>query len=174
VSESDAVDFAKLSGVVLAPLADRPVGDWHRAAPGQWSAAQIVEHLTLTLERTADAFERAQAGAPMTRRPRTPQQEALYHLILDRRVFPPGGKAPTSVTPGDHVDPAATTARLHAVVARWLNLVGRLGPARAADLFVRHGAVGDLTLGEWLRWHVVHADHHVAQIVARLSGDAHG
>jgi len=54
-------------------------------------------------------------------------------------------------------------------VTRFLALARELLPDRQADLFVRHPAFGDLTLPEWLRFHVRHCAHHARQIRARLA-----
>jgi len=53
-------------------------------------------------------------------------------------------------------------------VARFLELEHLLLPARRYDLFVKHPRLGDLTLEEWERFHVIHARHHAKQILARV------
>src|SRR3989442_1433734 len=63
--------FADLPQLVLGPLAGRPDADWHRAPPGKWSPAQIVQHLAIGIDGSARTFESRRAHAPMRRRPRT-------------------------------------------------------------------------------------------------------
>jgi len=50
----------------------------------------------------------------------------------------------------------------------WLRLERELLPRRRADLFVKHPRMGDLTLEEWMRFHLIHARHHARQIRRRI------
>ena len=160
--------FANLADIVLVPFADRPDEAWYVAPPGKWNSAQIVEHLALGLEWSAAGFEERRARDPMVRRPRT-----LFHRIA--RVFimriewiPPGFKAPSRAVPTPHVERAVAEQRFRRGIARTLEIAQLLLPARAHDLFVKHPRLGDLTLGEWMDFHVVHARHHARQIRQRM------
>src|SRR5438874_1843389 len=62
----------------------------------------------------------------------------------------------------------AVERQLRDGVARFLALAHELLPARRDDLFVKHPAFGDLTLPEWLQFHIRHCAHHAKQIRARL------
>jgi hypothetical protein len=53
--------------------------------------------------------------------------------------------------------------------ARFVELAHVMLPGRRRDLFVKHPVLGDLTLEEWLRFHVVHCTHHAKQIRDRLA-----
>jgi hypothetical protein len=160
--------FADLPDIVLVPFAGRPDGDWYRAPPGKWNAAQIVEHLALGLEWSGVGFEERKTRDPMTRRPRPLVQRLARGLILVAGVFPPGRKAPSGSVPADQVDRGQ--AARHFTEGwerfRWLNQL--LLPARRFDLFVKHPRLGDLTIEEWQRFHLVHARHHAKQIRQRL------
>jgi hypothetical protein len=159
-----------LRDVVLGPLAGRPEAAWQQAPAGKWTPAQIVEHLALALEMSATTFATRRAKEPMARRGTTLKEKVGKVLTLGLGWFPPGRKAPERTTPPPRVDGHAAEAHFRAAVAAWDAVEHDLFPARRNDLFVKHPRLGDLTLEEWGRFHVVHARHHARQIQARLAG----
>ena len=66
-------------------------------------------------------------------------------------------------------DRAATAAQLREGVAHFERLARELLPARRTDLFAKHPVFGDLTIEEWMRFHVVHTEHHRKQLIGRIS-----
>ena len=160
--------FATIAEFLLEPLAGRGDDDWFRAPAGAWCPGQIVDHLTIAIENSVQAFASRADKPPMTRRPRPLVQVLASHLLLTTGWFPPGRRAPETTVPSTRPERAATEARLHAGVAAFLDLEQRLLPRRAFDLYVKHPVLGDLTLGEFMTFHVRHAEHHRRQIVRRL------
>lgn len=160
--------FADLADFVLAPLQGRDDAAWFHAPAGQWSPAQIVDHLTMAVENSAKAFAARADKPPMQRRPRPVIQVLASHLVLTTGWFPRGRRAPDTTMPDTRPDRAGTEARLRSGVAAFLDLERDLLPRRAYDLFIRHPALGDLTLGEFMTFHVRHAEHHRKQIIQRL------
>ena len=102
-------------------------------------------------------------------RPRTTVELLSYLLVLRIGWVPSGRRAPAATVPAERPDPQAVERQLRDGVARFLALERELLPARATDLFVKNPALGDLTLPEWLRFHVRHCEHHTRQIRARLA-----
>ena len=96
-------------------------------------------------------------------------QTIARNLVLRMEWFPSGGKAPAVALPSAAPDPPVLERRLRAAVARFDRLAADLLPARAHDLFVGHHVFGDLTLPEWLRFHVIHTRHHAEQLRERLA-----
>jgi uncharacterized protein DUF1569 len=160
--------FSDLPDIVLGPWQDRSDAEWQQAPPGKWAPAQIVEHLALALEWCATGFEERRARDPMLRRPPTFGQRLGKLLVMQLGWFPPLLKAPSRSTPAPHVDRASAEAHFRRGVERNEQLAKLLLPARARDLFVKHVRMGDLTLPEWLEFHVIHARHHARQIRDRL------
>lgn len=160
--------FDAIPDVVLGPLASRAEADWYRAPPGKWSPAQIVQHLALSLETSARTFDERKARPPMQRRPRGMLQHLAYVLVLRLGWSPLERDAPAAVRPADRPNARDVEQQFREAVARWRALERRLLPARATDLFLKHPALGDLTIPEWLRFHVWHCAHHAKQIHARL------
>lgn len=161
--------FADIPDVVLGPLAGRPEADWHRAPPGKWTPAQIVQHLALGIDGNGRTFESRRTKPAMQRRPRTGPQWIGWLVVLRLGWIVPGRESPPGVRPAERPDPASVDRQLRDGVARFLRLERELVPARSRDLFVKHPALGDLTLPEWLRFHALHSAHHARQIRARLA-----
>lgn len=171
VREGRSVEgFAGLPDYVLGPLAGLPATDWHRAPPGKWSAAQIVEHLTISLESSGLRFAERRSRPPMRRRRRDPVTLVAYWLVLRLGWFPSGFPAPAATRPGPQPDPAGIARRFREGHRRFIDLAAQLVPGRRHNLFVKHPVIGDLTFEEWLRFHVVHCRHHAQQIRKRVVG----
>lgn len=161
--------FGAIPDVVLGPLAGRSDVEWHRAPLGKWSPAQIVQHLALSLEGSGRAFQERRAKPPMQRRPRSVRERLGYFLVLGIGWVPSGRQAPTPTRPVERPDARAVERQLRDGVARFQALERELLPSRRDDLFVKNPALGDLTLPEWLRFHVRHCAHHARQIRTRLA-----
>src|SRR2546428_3675707 len=99
--------FTDVPQLVLGPLAGRPDADWHRAPPGKWSPAQIVQHLAIGIDGSARTFESRRAHAPMRRRPRTLWERLGYLAILQLGWYPTGFHSPAAVRPAERPDRAA-------------------------------------------------------------------
>jgi len=161
---SRVVDFEH---VVLGPLAGRPEGDWQRAPAGKWTPAQIVEHLAISLERSARGFEAPQGG--QRRRPPTLIERVARWLVFGLAWTPPGVRAARGTTPAARVEAGDAERHFRDGLARWASLESR--PAEVnPGTFVRHPRLGDLDLEEWIRFHVWHCRHHAKQIRSRLAG----
>lgn len=162
--------FRSLPELVLGPLAGRPDAHWYRAPVGKWNSAQIVEHLSISLESSSKGFESRRDKPPMQRRARTPFELLASVVILGVRWFPPGRQSPPGARPPEHVERAHAEAHFRDGFDRFLRITPDLLPARGEDLFVKHPVLGDLTLPEWLRFHIIHCGHHAAQIRSRVAG----
>lgn len=161
--------LAELSALVLEPLRDRTDAEWERGPAGKWTPAQIVEHLALGLTLSAETFQARRNHAPMSRRPRTPAEAIATLLILGFRWFPPGRKAPSRTTPTEQITRRVAEDHFLTGITGWVQVERDLLAARGHDLFVKHPRLGDLTIGEWIRFHLIHGRHHARQIRQRIS-----
>jgi uncharacterized protein DUF1569 len=160
--------IAELPALVLGPLQGRADSEWERGPAGKWTPAQIVEHLALGLTLSAETFLSRKNHAPMKRRSRTPAEQIARLFIFGLRRFPPGRKSPERTTPPPQIDHRAAEEHFLAGVEAWDQVDRALLPERRADLFVKHPRMGDLTVEEWMRFHVIHARHHAKQIRQRV------
>jgi uncharacterized protein DUF1569 len=162
--------FSDVPEIVLGPLATRPDADWYRAPAGHWTAAQIVEHLALGLQWTAAGFEDRRARDPMVRRPLKLLERVGRVCIMDLGFFPPFLRAPERSVPPEKIERHVAEEHFRKGFERIQEIAKLLLPARARDLFVKHPRLGDLTLPEWMEFHVRHARHHAKQIRQRIAG----
>jgi len=160
--------LAELRTLVLDPLRGRSDGDWERGPAGKWTPAQIVEHLALGLNLSAETFQNRRNHAPMSRRRRTPAEQIARFFIFGLRWFPPGRKAPERTRPAPQINRATAEAHFLAGLEAWDQVDRALLPERRSDLFVKHPRMGDLTVEEWMRFHLIHARHHARQIRQRI------
>jgi len=160
--------LAELRSLVLGPLQGRNDSEWERGPAGKWTPAQIVEHLALGLTSSAETFQKRRNHAPMSRRPRTPAEHVAKFLIFGLHWFPPGRKAPERATPAAQITRVAAETHFLTGLDVWDQVDRALLPARRVDLFVKHPRMGDLTIEEWMHFHVIHARHHARQIRQRL------
>jgi hypothetical protein len=79
-----------------------------------------------------------------------------------------GRKAPERTTPAPQIDRRTAESHFLAAVEAWDQVDRALLPERRADLFVKHPRMGDLTVEEWMQFHVIHARHHARQIRERV------
>ena len=161
--------LTELSALVLDPLRGRPDAEWERGPAGKWTPAQIVEHLALGLTLSAETFQARRNHAPMARRPRTPAERIATFLILGLRWFPPGRKAPSRTTPDEQTTRRIAEGHFLTGIAGWVDVERDLLATRGHDLFVKHPRLGDLTIDEWIRFHLIHGRHHARQIRRRIS-----
>src|SRR6266480_6457863 len=162
--------LGELPDLVLGPLRGRADSEWERGPAGKWTPAQIVEHLALGLTLSAATFQSRKSHAPMKRRPRTPAEQIARLLIFGLRWFPPGRKSPERTTPAPGIDRATAEAHFLAGLEAWDIVDRALLPERRFNLFVKHPRMGDLTIEEWMQFHLIHARHHARQIRQRIAG----
>lgn len=162
--------LSELPALVLGPLAGKSEASWQQAPPNKWTPAQIVEHLALALEMSATTFSTRKDKEPMARRATTLREKVGKMFTFGIGRFPPGLKAPERTTPQPQVEGPFAETHFRSALAKWEAVERDLLPARAQDLFVKHPRLGDLTIGEWARFHLVHARHHARQIRSRLAG----
>jgi hypothetical protein len=161
--------LAELSAIVLDPWRNRSDAEWERGPAGKWTPAQIVEHLAIGIDGSARKFDERRDRPPMTRRPRRLVERIASVSILGLGWYPQGFKAPEGTVPAARITRAEAEAHFREGIARWEALERDVLPRRPRDLFLRHPRLGDLTMREWVRFHLVHARHHAKQIEQRLA-----
>lgn len=159
----------------LALAAAVPPDRWREPrAPGKWSPAQEVTHVTLAYEVIGEGLV---GGAGMQIVTRPPKRLLLRWLVLPYILrtgrFPGRPTAPREVAPpGPGVDasasPAESLARLERAAASferaWMEARSET-PSRR----VGHAYFGAITLDQMLRLGTVHTRHHAKNLVRTAS-----
>jgi hypothetical protein len=133
---------------------------------GKWSAANILEHLSITYGGTARVMKKAaERGASLATRASGYQRLAAF-VVTGIGFLPGGRKAPEMTVPtGLAANDALAAIRRNLVEmdAAFAAAGERLpGNRPVAD----HPVLGPLTLRQWRRFHWVHTRHHMKQIAA--------
>jgi hypothetical protein len=160
--------FSGIPQRLLTPLEGRGDDVWHAGRPGVWSPGEIVAHVAIAIATSAEGLASRREKPPMRRRRRQPYQVVAKAIVLGTGWFPVRRQAPQHTLPPTRPDREETEAKLRDGVARFEGLAVELLPARRHDLFVRHPVFGDLTIEEWMRFHVVHTEHHRKQLIMRM------
>jgi hypothetical protein len=134
---------------------------------GKWSAAGVLEHLSITFSGTARLMRKCmEGGKPLGSAPTLTQRFATL-LVTGWGYFPTGRPAPEFSRPqGLSGEAALQTIRenLAAMDQALAECEQRFGSeVKMAD----HVVLGPLTIPQWRRFHLVHTRHHMKQI-ARL------
>lgn len=143
-----------------------------RPSEGKWSAADILEHLSLTYRGTVKNLERSlAAGKPLGGKPSL-KQRLINVLVLDIGYLPSGRKSPEGAKPrgmpGDQVldEMRSRLANMDDAIQ---NCEGKFGSrAFVAD----HPVLGPITMQQWQKFHWVHGMHHVKQILRMRGGSS--
>jgi hypothetical protein len=138
-----------------------------RHKPGQWSASEILEHLSRAFSSTSKLLERhLHAGHPSNAQASRREWRRTL-LVIELGYFPSGAKAPEFTLPKGLPPEQAvayfreTLEAMDGMLARCEQRFGR----RAA--VASHAIFGPLTVRRWRKFHWVHTRHHARQIRAR-------
>lgn len=139
------------------------------ARPDRWSIQQIVEHLLLTYSFTETAVDiRLKKRKPTLAKPSLLQRFSQY-TVTRLGYFPHGRKAPAFVMP-ICTEPPISGEELTQTAGRHLQRLDQLF-YEGEDLFgssrcVTHHVLGSMSIPQWRRFHLIHGEHHVKQILA--------
>jgi hypothetical protein len=161
--------FTDIPDRLLGPLEGKGDDVWHHGRPGVWSPGEIVAHVAIAIGTSAEGIASRREKPPMQRRSVLPIQVIAKAIVLGTGWFPVRRKAPPTALPPTRPDRAATEAKLKGGIAAFERLAAELLPARRSDLFLKHPVFGDLAIEEWMRFHVVHTEHHRRQLIRRVS-----
>ena len=137
--------------------------EWRRA--GKWSAAEILEHLSLTYSGSTLGLNRCiQAGKTLARKPNLKDRIVTF-VVVKVGYLPSGREAPQGTRPKgvsgtqvlDELD-----RNLEAMDVTIQQCEQRFG---TSTKLLNHPILGPLTGPEWRKFHFVHARHHAKQIL---------
>lgn len=118
-----------------------------------WTLAQIADHLAMTIEWQ---MARLPVGKLPDRLPPKWVRWIFRLIFLGFGRLPSGVPAVSSIVPQKDVDLDASLRRLRSAIAE---MFGSDGPYRTHPFF------GNMTKSGWIRFHEVHAAHHLSHVV---------
>lgn len=139
---------------------------------GHWSAAEVVEHLSLAFGATAVGMEQRLRSGDLDVRPRTLYDRVSTLLVVAIGYIPTGRKAPGYTVPsGIGAEKALRNLRenLEAMDLAITRLEAKYGD----HVIGVHPILGPLRPNQWRKFHLVHTRHHARQIVALKAATAH-
>lgn len=133
---------------------------WHPQE--KWSAAQILEHLSLAFSGTARGMERAIKGE-ISCPPRTMKESVAVFVVVGFGYMPGGRHAPKGTVPGPG-DPQNAVSVILENLTAMDKAIARVEQAKGSKVRLPHPILGPLTLPQWRKFHWVHTAHHMKQI----------
>ena len=147
----------------LATAGERLADRWSEpSAPGKWSPAEIVEHVSRTLEESA----RAAAGEPsafptLPALARWAIRTVFFRRVLRNGAFPKA-RAPKALVPiGGPATPAAGRTRLQAALAAFDRACRMASTGRVPTT-----VFGEVAVEDYARFQEIHTRHHRKQLPA--------
>jgi hypothetical protein len=147
----------------MIQTAPRTATQWATSpAPGTWSPSQLVEHVALALEASADDIAGRPSRFPNLPRPiRFLARKFLFDRVLRTGAFPKA-RTNSALNPASGPPtPAAGAARLEAA---WGRLSATCATAAARDHQMTSTIFGRVGLVDYIRFQTQHTWHHHRQL----------
>jgi hypothetical protein len=149
----------------LIAAGERCRDTWHTPrAPGKWSPSQVVEHVALALEDSANVVSGTPSEFPAVPRVlRSLVRNFVFNRALKKGAFP-NGITTRAFTPSRAPEtPAQARLRLDSVLVRFAEACRRRA---AAGLKVDSHIFGQVPLEDYVRFQELHTRHHCKQMPA--------
>lgn len=133
-------------------------------APGKWSIALILGHLSITYRQTAGVLRKvAQGGKPAAGKGSF-RQWFFTRVVADVGYFPTGRPAPPATVPSE-LPPEQVVTEVHENLVSMDAMLREVEEKFGADVKVAdHPVLGPFTVTEWRKFHYRHTHHHAKQI----------
>lgn len=140
-----------------------------RPVEGRWSAAEILEHLTLAFTLNAAALERPLASGELRVRDPVLHQRLWRVLVVDVGYFPKV-EAPPMVLPCGSIEPERSIAAIQEALTSLDAVLTRVAARFGGDVPVaNHPYFAGLSVRQWRKFHWRHTVHHMRQLRARVA-----
>jgi hypothetical protein len=126
-----------------------------------------ADHLLLTYASTANVFAtRIAKGIPTQSQP-TPPQRIKSFVVLRLGHMPTGRIAPEAVrpTPATPLSGEELTQRAAEYLLRLDAILDEAESLFGSTRAITHAILGPMCARDWRRFHCVHGDHHIRQIL---------
>jgi hypothetical protein len=153
-----------LSGLDERHTQLRPGGDAAR-----WNVQQIAGHLRLTYVATVVAMDARIMKASATKAKPNLIQHVAQFTLISCGYFPRGRQAPDRVCSSNDDVPASGSALTSQIEEALATMDSRIDTAEtifgSSRRVVSHMVLGPLSMNQWRRFHLIHARHHIKQIL---------
>ena len=141
------------------------IEDLTRHPEGKWSPAEILEHLFLTYTGTIKGFERClAAGKPLARSPRL--KDRLFTVISVEAGYLPGPRQAPNNTRPRGMPAEKVVAEIGPTILAMDQLIAQCEARHGGRIrLIDHPIFGPLTGRQWRKFHWIHGNHHVKQIL---------
>ena len=138
--------------------------EWHRALPGKWTVAQILEHLLLTYTGTTKGLRRVINAGKVPQRTTTLPTRARKFLVTRFGYMPRGRSAFAQIMPNNGLSTDGMRHFYDALVAMDATLYDAERRFGKRAMLLDHPFLGPLRAQEWRLFHRTHSRHHLRQI----------
>jgi hypothetical protein len=162
---NSALDANRAAVIELLAAAERCGSTWTTArAPGKWSPSQVVEHVALALEESANVVSGAPSKFPtLPAMIRPLVRGLLFKRVLKKNAFP---KAKTNKAMNPASGPATTAearVRLEGALAKF-DRACRERDAKGQQ--VQSTVFGTVSVQDYAKFIELHTRHHCKQVAA--------
>lgn len=134
-----------------------------RPSEGKWSAAEVLEHLTLAFTSTA-RLSRKVAAQPQALAPATLMERLKQTIVVGLGIFPSGVQAPQFTLPTGNLL-ADVRDRFRDALSEMDAALGYCATVHGTSRKIAtHPILGPFSLHQWCKFHFVHTRHHMTQI----------
>lgn len=143
--------------------------EWRAHPAGKWSAAEVLEHLSITYGATAKGLEKVlDAGGPPPVQ-RTLAQFFRKLVVVDIGYFPEGRKAPGFTMPSG-ISGEEALRRVREYLPQMDAVISECERRFGDRIIGPHPIIGPLTAKSWRKFHLIHCKHHMKQIARLRAG----
>lgn len=147
----------------LIAAAEKTGGTWTvPRAPGKWSPSQIVEHVALALEESANVVAGAPSKFPTLPRFVRPLVRGIFfNRVLQKKAFPKAKTNKAFNPASGPATPAAARARLEGALATFDRASRALAASGAK---VDSSIFGAVSVEDYATFQEIHTRHHCRQM----------
>jgi hypothetical protein len=129
---------------------------------GNWTLAQIFNHLEMAFRFSLDGFERSTVVSELVR---LTIGRLFRYMMLERRYIPTGAPLPKHLQPPLGTPALEEAQRLLAAIDRF---------ERTPNEHIVHPILGRFTREQWIVYHCVHCAHHLSFAIPLPAAEAVG
>jgi hypothetical protein len=134
----------------------------------RWNTQQIAEHLILTYQLTSKTLGERLAKKRRTNAKRTALQRWLQIMVVGIGHLPKGAPAPEATVPlsSPPASGSELARRMSEEVEKMDQLIDQCRQVFGMEYVASHVLLGPLRVDQWRRFHAVHGEHHLKQVLA--------